>query len=266
MDIRSAEVYVGETTSFFRLLLGADVPAETLNPQTAFEWDFFLDTDMDPLTGWTGSLIANDTGPDCLLRLIVQGGWRSAEIYNIKANTVSSVAYQVTGNTIDFSFPTSLAPLDDFDVVAVTRLWQDGNLAAVDKAPALGHYNIKLGYRYVKPGLPALQLESKHATFWYNEGNEERARMCAEAFEQAYEDIDARWGIHPAHETVYVYGTQTELVEGLQKYSGLTEQEAAFYSLSGAPRPLSGVTHIPPRFDQRAIFHQQVLQAMDLFC
>jgi hypothetical protein len=266
LDIRSAEVYAGDTSSFFRMVLGAPVPAEIADLQTALEWDFFLDTDLDPLTGWTGDLVANDTGPDCLLRLIIQAGWRSAEIYNINTNTVSTVKFQVAGNYINFSFPTSLVPLDDFDVVVVTRLWRDGNLAAVDKAPDLGHYNINLGYQYVKPGLPDLQFESPHATFWYNEGNEQRVRMCADAYEQAYKDIDARWGIHPSHAAVYVYGTQAELVQGLQTYSGLTEQEAAFYNLSGAPRPLSGVTHIPPRFDRRDIFHQQVLQAMDLFC
>ncbi len=270
LDIIGAEVYATEQGYFFRLKLAGAVPARLDNPQVSLEWDFFIDGDVNPMTGWADALIANDTGPDYLLRLFLGDDWVSAQVYNVKTNKLINVRYQIIGDTIDFSFTPQELTLGRFNVVAATRKWvrngQDSSLVAVDKAPDEGHYNVPGGYVYVKPGLPTMQFESLHATFWYNEGNEDRARSCAEAYELAYTEIGELWGIYPLHHTVYVYATQADLVKGLRQYSGLSWEEAAFYQAGGAPRPMKNISHISPGFDARAIFHQQGLEGVDLFC
>jgi hypothetical protein len=266
LDILRVEVYVAETSSFFRVKLGGVVPTVVDNPELALEWDFFIDADMNPTTGWAGNFIANDTGPDYFLRLIIQENWANAEIFDFKANKISTVHYQINGETIEFSFPSTVLTLERFNMVVATRKWLARSLAAVDKAPNRGYCNMPNGYVYIKPGLPELQFETLHAIVWYNEGNEERARWCSEAFEAAYFEIGRLWGIFPPRATLYVYAAQSDIVQGLQTFSKITPEEAAFYQFIGAPRPMNNVIHIPPGYDWRTIYHQWVLNAMDLFC
>jgi len=78
--------------------------------------------------------------------------------------------------------------------------------------------------------------------------------------------MDRMWGIHPPHPTLYVYNTRTELVDGLQVFSQFTLEEATSFGVRGVPRPKSNVTHIPPDSDWRAVYQQQVMVSMDLFC
>jgi hypothetical protein len=266
LDIVRAEAYVSDTGSFFRLFLAGSVPGKVDDPDMALEWDFFIDADMNPTTGWTGQLVANDTGPDYLIRLIVMDGLY-ADIYNVKENRVNSVPCQVIGDIVDFALPASILKLDRFNMVVVTRKWMNRTLTALDKAPGEGHYNLPKGHIIVVSGLPAKRMESQHATIWYNEGNEERAEYCAEAFDAAYNEVNRLWGIvHQVHPVVYVYFRRVDMIEGLQLYSQMSKDDALVYGASGSPRPVKSVTHIPPDFDWRAVYQQQVAASMDLFC
>jgi hypothetical protein len=273
------EVYVARTESFFRIVLDGAVPTELSDPEVVLEWDFYIDVDMNPDTGGAGTLLTNDIDPDYLLRLVMTSEWTVAEIYNLITNKSNAVEYMIKDNTISLVVPASVLPLEHFNFTAATCKWlATGELVAADKAPNQGHYNMPKGYVYIKPGLPTLKLSSTYntVTVWYNEGNEERARWCAEAFEMAYSDvIDI---LHPPLPippyTLYVYASRVDLVEGLQIYSELSLDEALAYKDKGVPRPAVANTivggphifHIPPDFDWRAIYHQQVLDTMDRLC
>jgi hypothetical protein len=265
LDIVSAEIYTTGAASFLSLKLASKIPSRVEIPDLFLEWDFFIDADMNSTTGWTGELIANDIGPDYLVRLIISDK-PSADIYDVKLNKISSIDCQVMEDTIDFAFSASILKLDRFNLVAVTRRWFGGELTAIDKAPGDGHYNMPKGHVIVAPGLPARRLESQHATIWYNEGNDERASYCAEAFEAAYSEAGRLWGIHPVSSTIYVYTSRTEMVAGLQAFSHLDKDKSLTYQYYGAPRPTDHITHIPPDFDWRAIYQQQIAVTMDLFC
>ena len=56
--------------------------------------------------------------------------------------------------------------------------------------------------------------------------------------------------------TVYVYNTQTDLVQGLQKHAGFGASPAAMFSQSGAPRLLKYIMHVSPGFGWHEIAHE----------
>jgi len=270
LDIVGAEVYVTETDSFFRIVLDGALPSELSDPNHVLEWSFYIDTVMAPPSGEAVVRIYNDIDPDYRIRLIMTSYWMGAEIINLKTNWSDSVVYQVDGNTVTFSVPASVLPLTHFNLTVAACLYQQGESVAVDKAPDQGHYNVPKGYVNIKPGLPTLQLSSAHAVVWYNEGNEERARWCAEAFEAAYADIDRILfrPYMPLISTIYVYVSQVDLVAGLQEYNDYSLGDAQSYKNGGAPRPgkNDNKIHIPPDYDLRGIYYQQVLGAMDRIC
>ena len=158
LDIVGAEIYATDAASFLSLKVAGKIPSRVETPGLFLEWDFFIDADMNAATGWTGELIANDIGPDYLVRLIISDKWASADIFDVKLNKTSSIDCQVMEDTIYFAFPASTLKLDRFNLVAVTRRWVGGELAAVDKAPGEGHYNMPKGLVVVAPGLPAKRL------------------------------------------------------------------------------------------------------------
>ena len=266
MDIIKAEAYVADNSCLFRLKLAGVLPARIDGNDLALEWDFFIDSDMNPSTGWTGELIANDTGPDYLLRLFMDNNLIMAYLFDIKSSKSSSVDCEVAGDTVSFSFTSNILKLNRFNLMVATRKWVGGTLAAVDKAPDRGHYNLPKGLVIVAPGLPAKRLDSKYATIWYNDGNDERAAYCAEAFDAAYAEVNRLWGLTSSHPTLYVYTSRASMTEGLQVFSQFTKEEAALYQSYGAPRPAKYVSHIPPDYDWRAVYQQQVMVSMDLFC
>lgn len=269
LDIVQAEIHVAETGSFFRMVLSGNLPSELDDSDPVLEWDFLIDADMNSATGWADSLIANDIGPDYLLRLVMTPAGFSAELHNFNTDEIKQVDYKVVDNTVSISVPASMLTLEQFNVTVATRAWRAGEIIAADKAPNQGHYNMPNGYINIKPGLPTMRLDAIHAVIWYNEGNDERARLCADAFEAAYADImQTLEPPAPVRATIYVYVSQADLVIGLQEYNDISIDEAERYRSGGAPRPVmhGNYVHIPPDFDWRDIYHQQVLGAMDLIC
>ena len=268
LDIVGIEVYVAESGLFFRMTLDGALPQASV-PGWLLEWDFFIDADMSATTGWAGNIIVNDIGPDYILRLVIAPDQTWAEIHNASTDARSAIAYQIDGNTISFSVPSSILAVKTFNFTAATRAWQDGEPVAMDKIPNDGHYNVPNGHVYIKPGLPTLQFASAHATVWYNEGNEERARQYAEAYEAAYTVVfhalkPPSW---PPYATIYVYAYQADLVTGLQRYSGFTKTDAEAYQNGGVPRESTGsIFHIPPDFSWRDIYHQLAIKTMDRLC
>jgi len=282
LDIVGAEVYVAETSSVFRIILDGDVPSELNEPDIVLEWDFYIDTTMDVSIGGVVGFLSNDIDPNYLLRVIMASDWIVAEIRDLKSSTGNSVSvdYLVTGEIISFSVPASVLPLGRFNFTVAACKWLTGELVAASKAPNQGHYNMPSGYVYIKPGLPTKHYTTANAVIWYNEGNEERAKWCAEAFEAAYSYVVQTLqplsapSLAVSEMTAYVYVSQADLVAGLQEYNRLSLDAALIYGDGGAPRPVvvdkifSGalVFHIPPDFDWRDIYHQQVLAAMDRLC
>ncbi|MCL2149334.1 MAG: hypothetical protein FWH51_00100 [Dehalococcoidia bacterium] len=267
LDIVVAEAYTDEAGSFFRIKLGSAIPPYGDIGADMVEWGFFIDADMSSATGWAGDLVTNDIGADYFIRMVATSDWVSADIHNASTDQVSPVAYELDGDTISLYIPASVLALEQFDFTVATHKWQSGKVVAADKAPNQGHYNMPNGYVYIKSGLPTLRLTTAHAIVWYNEGNEARAQRCAEDFEEAFTDIiQILKPPTPLLMTIFVYATRDDMVTGLQSYSALSEDEALRYQNRGAPRPTNNITHIPPDFDWRDIYHQQVLGTLDRLC
>gem|GEM_PF-3322136 len=271
LDIVGAEVYVSETSLFFRMVLDDVMPLEYGSPGLMLEWDFFIDTKT--ATG-------NDIDPNYLLRLVMMTGLVRAELRSLVTDEYWPVEFQIVDSTVDFSVDASLLAIDKFNFTVATYKWLADSrmLLVTDRAPNQGHYNMPNGHVYIKPGLPAVKLDleikinNTTVAVWYNEGNEVRAKWCAEAVKEAQADISRLMkpspplNALPSALVVFVYASQSELVAGLQEYSSFTRDEALRYQNGGAPRPTNGFIHIPPDYDLRAVYHQQVLGAMDRLC
>jgi hypothetical protein len=180
------------------------------------------------------------------------------------------LVYKIAGDTIDISFTWSLmGQTATFDCVAAVRKWvqtapNQKSLAVVDKVPNAGHYNLPAGYIYIKPGPPALQMASEHATIWYNEGNDAYARYVAQTFELGYDSVGKVLGVYTQKFTIYTYITQNDLVQGLQTFSGFSASSAAYFRSTGmTPRPLNFVMHVPPNFSQHTIIHEYTHAALE---
>jgi len=104
--------------------------------------------------------------------------------------------------------------------------------------------------------LPNLSMEFDHATVYYDQGNEERAKDIGEAFEYAYSHLQQDFLKAPPKLKIYVYRTQDDLVQGLILYSGLSINEANFFKSGGAPRPLNYTMHVSPQFNWHSVAHE----------
>lgn len=270
LDVVRVEVYVGEADTFFSMTFVGAVPSKLEKPGTVLEWGFYIDASLTACE--TGNIIGNDIAPDYFLRLVMNPDWIVAEIYDLNTNGSIPVAYQVKENVINFSVPASELSLERFDFTVVAREWKisdSSEVVAMDIAPDQGHYNMPSGHFFIKLGLPELQLSTLHATFWYNEGNEERARWCADAFEASYADTmrilePVEFSSRPI---IFVYASRNDFVAGLQLYSGLSLEESLRYKDGGTLRSSSNyIMHIPPDFELQDVYRLQGMWAMDRRC
>jgi hypothetical protein len=161
--------------------------------------------------------------------------------------------------------PSEIGGFTNFDFVILVRKYSDRGatdaLIAFDKTPSKGHYTFEAELisdeTNESKGLPDLSIDFTHATIHYNKGNEERANETGEAFEYAFSCIQQDFSKTQTEKLkVYVYKTQTDLVNGLVIYSGFTPSSAKLFENSSAPRPLGNTIHIAPQFDWHNIAHE----------
>jgi len=125
----------------------------------------------------------------------------------------------------------------------------------------MADYSFPNGYvQPPKPGvLPSVSFESGNATVFYNIGDEEKAQRYGDAFDFAYATVGKNLGVYPSKRfTLYIYVTQEDLVQGLQKFSNFSPQRAAFFETSAAPGPINYIMHVPPYFSWHDITHNYV--------
>ena len=268
LDIIEANLELVDDNYIGLIRLKGDIPSKTNESDIFVEWDFMIDADKKPSTNPWGHmpLLVNDLGVDYMVRLCLQDDKRWAQIYNGPQNDWFGIDFEISGNEIKLIFtPSEIGGFTNFDFVILVRKYSDigttDALIAFDKTPSKGHYAFEAGLISDEinesKGLPDLSIDFTHATIYYNKGNEERANETGEAFEYAFSCIQQDFSKTPTKKfKVYVYRTQTDLVNGLVIYSGFTPSYAKLFENSGAPRPLGNTIHIGPQFNWHYVAHE----------
>jgi len=273
LDIVEVEVVQSGIEYSARLKMNGPLPSNLSDPTIFIEWDLLVDIDQDRGTNPWGSwsLLDNGIGVDVLVRLMLgpSGQGYRAEVYDLATRKRSNILFRIDGGVIklnfDFSLVTSSKPFDYvFSVRKFGNYGRSGGEIACDKAPNKGYFTFSNGkaslvVKTIKPGLPTEKTQTGHAIICYNQGNDDKAKWYGEAFEAAYTEVGKDLGAYPARQFVlYVYLTQEDLVSGLQTYSGFSADEANYFRISGAPRPINYVMHASPDFDWHTITHEYV--------
>ena len=279
LDIVESQISLQNDTYFVTIKVDGPLPMNLTDPSIFVEWDVFIDSDLDPSTGWAWSqadigweisLIANDIGPEHLLRM---GTWPSRPgVFlgeNIRENGMRGfIGYQVDGDVIELHFPKEIigSPASFNYVIAVRKHGEGGAphaLLVADKAPQQGHYVFHAQYvdRGIVPRESFAMLESEHAVILYQDGDDDyivrRAAEIAEGFELTHMVIGEDIPAYPAQDfTIYIYRSQGELLEGLVEYSYFPPELIEFFRKIGPPRPFNYVMHITKDCQQMTVAHE----------
>jgi len=143
LDITKVEILTVSDNYIFRMTLAGPIPA-SLDSAISIEWNFFLDTDRNPTTGWNYPIACNDIGPEYMISLSLDGSSLSPIVLNTITEKITLVVYSISQNQIQISFNSTIMPgVQSFDFVAAVRKWAKvGNskvLVAADKTPGIGH-------------------------------------------------------------------------------------------------------------------------------
>lgn len=265
LDIVNTEISLVEDNYVAKIKLGGALPS-LIEAPAFIEWDVMVDSDCDSGTGWNDPVVLGNIGIDCRILLGLKADQYKASVHDIKSNTSEPIEYKADANTVEFQFPKSSIPVDNFNYTVVVRKYAKegdaGSLVTADKAPNQGHCKFPSGCADLKAGLPTSSFESANATVFYNPGNEDIARWAAEAFELAYDGIGKRLGVFPEERfKVYVYLTQDDLVEGLQKFGNVCAESASYFkNKTTNPGPMGGnlyIMHLGPYINmQHEVAHE----------
>ena len=268
LDIVEVEMSQTGTTYVARMKMAGALPTGVSDSSTFIEWDLLIDADQNPGTHSWGPwpLIDNGIGVDALLRVTWSSSGYSGELLMWPGGTRSTqkIDFKVDGATVEMrvdasghSVPTA------FDLVIAVRKYAEpaDKLIVADKCPNEGHltfFDGKLSLITVKPGLPTEKLQTDHAVVFYNQGNDKYAKYVGQGFEYAYGALQQDFPITPARDfTIYVYLTQDDLVQGLIKFSGFSQESGEFFrQVGGAPRPINYVMHVGPGWDWVGVAHE----------
>ncbi len=267
LDIVEANLELVDDNFIGLIRLKGNIPSKTNESDIFVEWDFMIDADRKSSTSPCGHmpLFVNDLGVDYMVRLCLQDDTRWAQIYNAPQNDWFGIDSKISGSEIKLIFtPSEIGGFKNFDFVVLVRKYSDGGvtdeLIAFDKTPSKGHYTFEAGLISVETkeskGLPDLSIDFTHATIYYNKGNEERANETGEALEYTFSCIQKDFSTPTEKLKIYVYRTQTDLVNGLVTYSGFTPSFAKLFENNSAPRPFNYTIHIGPQFNWHHIAHE----------
>lgn len=101
-----------------------------------------------------------------------------------------------------------------------------------------------------------------HATVYYNQGTEGRAKYIGAAFDYAYDYLRGQGFPTPRQSfALYVYTHRNDLIQGLVSISGVSQTQADWYRRTGAtPGPGCNsslcVQHIDPSFKWAEVTHE----------
>ncbi len=141
LDIVETELSSFDTYYLATIKLNQALPSKLDDSSLFIEWDFFVDADSNPVTGWNNTLLFNDIGPDYLFRLSLSGSKYTVETLDIKANKFSQRDYRVNGTVIELRLPKVTLQSDSFNYITVVNKDRGGGteLLIADKAPNQGH-------------------------------------------------------------------------------------------------------------------------------
>ncbi len=141
LDIVETELSSFDTYYLATIKLNHPLPTKLDDSSIFIEWDFFVDADSNPVTGWNNPLLLNDIGADYLFRLSLSGSIYTVETLDIKANKFSQRDYRVNGSIIELRLPKITLQSDSFNYVTVVNKDGDGGttLLIADKSPNNGH-------------------------------------------------------------------------------------------------------------------------------
>ena len=268
LDIIEANLGVADNNYVGTIKLAGDIPVKTSSSSIFIEWDFMIDADKNPSTAPWGAfpLLVNDIGVDYMVRLCLLDNNRWGQTFDGPKNSFHDITSQVAGNEIKLPFsPSDIGGSTNFDFTILVRKYGERGapnaLLAFDKAPEKGHYTFQEGAVTIQTTgygeLPIISMKFTHATVYYNQGNDERAKDIGEAFEYAYEYLQKDFPETPTQSfKIHVYRTQEDLVQGLIRYSGFSAAAAKFFESSGAPRPIGYVMHVSPQFNWHTVAHE----------
>jgi hypothetical protein len=267
LDIREGTVTKTGNFWVYTWTMSGPLPTSMPDPTVVLRWDCYVDMDCNSGTGLNDSLLCNDIGADAICRLEFSDGKYKTSVFNATTNaSYGNFDFMMNGNGFEGRVQSS-SGMRKFNFVCVARKFQknEGKLAliAIDKAPNAGHYHFDLDQvmgvdANVASGLPTETLESANATIFYNKGADNSAKWYREGFEYAYLEIGKKYGLYAKQKfKLYVYNSQADLVQGLQKISGWSSGDAQYYDSPGAaPRPLNYVMHIPPSMAWQTVAHE----------
>jgi hypothetical protein len=268
LDIVEVEMIQTGTTYVGRIKLAGALPTGVSDSSTFIEWDMLIDADQNSGTHSWGPwpLIDNGIGVDALLRVTWSSSGYSGELLMWPGGTRSTqkIDFKVDGATVEMRVDASGRSVPTaFDlVIAVRKYAEPGDkLIVADKCLNEGHltfFDGKLSLITVKLGLPTEKLQTDHAVVFYNQGNDKYAKYVGQGFEYAYGALQQDFPITPARDfTIYAYLTQDDLVQGLIKFSGFSQESADFFrQVGGAPRPINYVMHVGPGWDWVGVAHE----------
>jgi hypothetical protein len=259
--------------------LNGNVPSKTSDPSVFIEWSLMIDSDRNPSTHpwglgveglYSWPLTTNDIGVDYMVELCADDSGPWSRIFDGPRDSNRGGNAKVQGNTITLVFsPSDIGGSTNFDYVVLVRKYGQGGapeaLEIFDKAPNSGHYSFRATVGATQTattsalseqGLPSVPMEFAHATVYYNEGNQGRAKNIGEAFEYAYDHLQEDFPYAPSKFRIYIYRTQDDLLRGLVAFSGFSPGDADYFKNGGAPRPLSYVMHVNPSFDWTTVTHE----------
>src|SRR3989339_796658 len=112
------------------------------------------------------------------------------------------------------------------------------------------------------PGLTsheAIAADTNAPSFWTIQNKDATAERISELTDTLTTCKNGFAGYFPHTPeklTIFAYGSQASLVDGLIKELGFSKEGTAFFAHGGAPRPLNGKLLVPPEMDSNGICHE----------
>ncbi len=156
LDIVNTDVLKSGSNYILRMKLNGALPRKTAQSDTFIEWDFMLDTDLNPNTGTFWPLISNDLGYDYLARVTLEDRSWGNEVLTTNNGKFDKISYRAIDNVIEVTIPQDIiGKPDTFNWTAAVREYKKGDKAdspsVSDKSPNSG----QLSFPVVSPPEPA---------------------------------------------------------------------------------------------------------------
>lgn len=149
LDIVNADVLKSDTNYILRMKLNGVLPRKTVQPGTFIEWDFMLDTDLNPNTGNFWPLISNDLGYDYLARVTLEDRSWGHEMLTLSNGKYTKINYRAIDNVIELTIPKDIiSKAEGFNWTAAVREYKEGDKAdspsVSDKIANSGHFSFPI--------------------------------------------------------------------------------------------------------------------------